>query len=451
MSRVKTSFVLHSKRHRHLYPKSRYPLTHLIDRQNVARHCRGQNKKLRRALYSFLCFLAFTLFACGFFRTHVHLFNQLLGPFDVDQTTLAIHVNNYDQNALWWSLRKEYFQVELGEDNIRNPESSAETIRRYSDSETRRNHVATYKRVSKPWMYVKLPTRTVDHFHRQFPFNFRLFSMSALRCVVERLASDSNRTYERWIEKDEYVRFIDDEYSRNATRFNSLVLSKCGVLVGHLYRPEHELAFLPTRDHQFRSDDIALDVTSPYASSVSLFMQTLPTLLFLVSGIYYLVLYLPRWIRVRFLHPRGLFAFPLEFSADVVEELFLLNSEDPVERQLLQLDSYLQRSEHRLLMQMFVIENNFEQSFVILLEGSLNGLIHTLHRDKTPFVICPVTDIQRIVHDQGICYGPNASWIPWPAAFAYSPQNYSEWLHQALMEISAHYRQRLDLSSIGND
>ena len=430
MNWTKTSFVLHSTKHRLLYPASRFPLTHCVDRQNLLRRCPRQPTFLRRGIGLFLSCLALTLFVCAFFRTHVYLYNQLFGPFHVDRQALASNVKSYDEKH-WWSWRKEYFQVELGEGNIQNPSSSHETIRRYSNPRTRRHHVATFKRVDWPSIYVKLPTQSVKSFHRRFPFDFRLFTFATLQCIVRRLGSPSDRT--------DYVRFIEEEYASNATRFNTLVLSKCGILVGHLYRPEHELVFLPSREHYFNSRDMALDITSAYASIFSLFVQSSLAMALLLSSIYHLVVYLSVLLHVRYLHPRGIFSFPLEFSADLVEELFLLNSDEPVEIQLFHLDGYLQRSEHRFQEQIFVIENDSQHSFVLLLRAPLNELGHI---DDPPFLICPVTDIRRILHDQGICFGSDSSWIPWPTAIANSPQNCSEWLHEALMQTSDHYRRQ---------
>lgn len=142
MSWVKTSFLLHSETHHLLYPQSRYPLTHLIDRQNIARHLWERIELFRRAICSFLSFIALSLFS----RTHVHLYNQLFGPFHVDQEALKVHVKNFDAH-FWWQFRKEYFQVELGEDNIQNSARTHETIRVYSDPETRGYHTATINKV----------------------------------------------------------------------------------------------------------------------------------------------------------------------------------------------------------------------------------------------------------------------------------------------------------------
>ena len=393
MSRVKTLFVLHSKRYRRLYPARRYPLTHLVDRQNVAWHCRGQSKKLRHVIYPFLLFLGFALFVSVFMRTHVYLYNQLLGPFHADQEVLAIHVNNYDQQAPWWSLREEYFQVELGKEKIWNSNSSDETIRTFSDPETRQHHTATFKRVHRPSIYVKLPTPSVKYFHHQFPFDFRLFTASTLRCIVKRLASHSNTTFKQWIEKTESVQFINEDYARNVTRFNALVLSKCGIFVGYLYRPVYELAFLPTRSYLFESVDLALDVIAAYVSTFSLLAQLFLPMVMLLSGIYPLFVYLSVLIRVRYLHPRGIFSFPLEFSADLIKELRLLNSDDAVEEQLLTLDSYVRKSKYRRENQIFVILNDSQQTFVLFLRAYPNRQVSQISIEESPFVICPVADI----------------------------------------------------------
>lgn len=372
MSRVKTSFVLHSETHRRLYPASQFPLTHFVDRQNVARQCFERRSFLRPAFYWFLSCFVFTLFVCAFFRTHLYLYNEFSGPFHVNHEALEGHVTNYNKHS-WCQFRREYFQVELGGDNIRNPASSAETIRVVSDPETRRNHIATFEKVYRLSIYVKLPTRSMEYFHRRFPFDFRLFNLSTLKCVAKRLISDSNNTHAQWLDKSDYVSFIDGEYARNSTRFNSLVLSKCGVLVGYLYRSVYEIAFNGSRKHDFYPTTVAFDVSSAHASTLSLLFQSFLCMMLFLRGIYSLSIYLVVFIRGRCLHPRGISSFHLEFSADLVEELYLLNSDAPVEQQSLQLDSYLARSEHRFRNRMFIIENDAQHMFVLFLQVNPNS------------------------------------------------------------------------------
>jgi hypothetical protein len=64
-----------------------------------------------------------------------------------------------------------------------------------------------------------------------------------------------------------------------------------------------------------------------------------------------------------------------------------------------------------------------------------------VHDRSSPFVICPVDDIQQITKSGGICYGNISFWVPWPTKAA-TEQNYAEWLHEQLMEISDVYKQR---------
>ncbi|CAF4832897.1 unnamed protein product, partial [Rotaria sp. Silwood2] len=58
---------------------------------------------------------------------------------------------------------------------------------------------------------------------------------------------------------------------------------------------------------------------------------------------------------------------------------------------------------------------------------------------SSPFIICPITDINKITYYGGIYYGSDQSLIPWPTLPTYE-QNYATWLHETLMEISEFYR-----------
>lgn len=62
-----------------------------------------------------------------------------------------------------------------------------------------------------------------------------------------------------------------------------------------------------------------------------------------------------------------------------------------------------------------------------------------IQNDLCPFILCPVNDIKNIVQIRGICYGNDSSWIPWPSTMM-GEQNYCEWLHGELMDISKYYK-----------
>jgi hypothetical protein len=434
-----TSFYLHSNKNRRLYPSNKYPLTHLIDHQNIGHRLSKQPTYVKHFKYTFLLLLSFILICVTCFQTHIYAYNSFFGPFHLNLNQFIKHVKNYEHGQSWFK-RIEYIQIEIGENNIQNPIDTYHTIRRYSNPRTRQDHIATYKKVKKPQIYVKLPTRSQQHFHAHLPFHFSSYSILTLQCIVKNLQSNSETTYETWLEKSEYVKYIYDEYTKNSTRFNMLVLTKCGILIGYLYRPMYEKAFLPTKEHTFDKSDIALDATRQYYSFYSLLIGSLIFLWLFCKAAFYLTIFLTNIIRFKFFHKYGILSFPLVLSQDVSDELWLLNIDNSTHEQLLQLDEFIQRSEHKFNDQLFIIKDNFEQLFVVLLRRNLYEN-STVKNNVSPFIICPVTDIRKIVQYGGIGYGEDLSWIPWPSTMT-EEQNYTEWLHEELMQISEHYKQQ---------
>jgi hypothetical protein len=71
----------------------------------------------------------------------------------------------------------------------------------------------------------------------------------------------------------------------------------------------------------------------------------------------------------------------------------------------------------------------------LLLNINLNERVFKIFDESSPFIICPVTDIQKITRYGGICYEKYQSWIPWPARIN-NELNYAEWLYEQLMNIS---------------
>ncbi|CAF3698989.1 unnamed protein product [Rotaria sordida] len=328
-----TSFHLHSFRNRHLYPASDYPITHLLDRLNIDRLSLKQISYVKHFKYPLILLLVCILIGTIFFRLHIQVYNTIFGPFYFNQEQFVEYVNRYekDQSILSQFWKIEYIQVELNENNIQNPLSKYDTIRRFSNPRTRLNHIATYKRIKHPAIYVKLPTHSRTQFHARHRFHFQSYSIRTLQCIVRNLPLGSIDTYRTWIEKSEYVQHINKEYAKNSTEFNKAVLTKCGILIGYLYRPIKNLV---------------------------------------------------------------------------------------------------------------IIQNDYDQLFVVILKVNLSESLD-VHDESSPFIICPVTDIRKITQYGGICYGKDLSWIHWPTV-EMSEQNYTEWLHEKLMEISDVYKRRYE-------
>ncbi|CAF1147269.1 unnamed protein product [Adineta steineri] len=345
------SFYLHSLQNRRKYPISNYPITHSIDHFNINHHLLKQRIYLKHFLYTFIFLLLWTLIDVFYFQLHVQVYNTIYGPFHFNQKQFVEYIKQYknDRSFLSQFGRIEYIQVELNEDNIQSSINKYDTIRRYSNPRTRENHIATYKRITHPAIYVKLPTSSQNYFHIHHPIHLESYSIETLQCIVRNLPLNSAYTYQTWTEKSEYIQYINEQYAKNSTEFNKAVLTKCGVLIGYLYRPLHEKAFTGRGEHIFTSNDIALNMT------------------------------------------------------------------------------------HR---------NDSDQLFVIMLKTNGNeGL--DFADESSPFIVCAVANIRKITYVDGICYGKDSSWIRWSATAA-GADEYANWLHLQLIEISDIYKQRYE-------
>ncbi|CAF1512092.1 unnamed protein product [Rotaria sordida] len=437
-----TKFYLHSTRNRVLYTQSRYPMTHRLDEFNTQHFRSKGTKDIHHFKYSFYLLLLTLFIGSVFLRMHIQIYNTIFGPFHFKLGDFVGHVSTYNKNYSYmsWFWQKEYVQVELGENNILNPPSKYSVIRQYRHDFSQRDSIATYKQIKNPRMYVKLPTSIITQYHARLPFQFSLFSIGTLQCIVRNLPLNSANTYKGWIEKSFYVQYINDQYTKNATEFNKAVLTKCGILLGYMYRPKGEKVYIRNEQHKFNIDDMAVNMTRPYFSPYLFAIGSLIFLWLFFKSLFYFIRYSIIRLRCDFLHKRGIFSWPLEILPPVAEELWLLNLDvSPVE-QLIKFDEYVQRSEHKYNGQLAIIENDEQYLFVALFKiNSIENL--NILDESSPFTICPVTDIRKITHYSGICYGIDESWIPWPTE-AVDEQNYSTWLHEELMECSEFYREK---------
>ncbi|CAF3817524.1 unnamed protein product [Adineta steineri] len=423
-STIQESFYLHSFRNRRLYPISDYPITHSLDRLNIRRRLSKQRIYSEHFLYAFIFLLLWTAIGAFFFQLHVQVYNVVFGPFHFNQKQFVQYVNQYKSEQSFFSQfgRIEYIQVELNEDNIQNSISKYDTIRRYSNPRTRDNHIATYKKIKHPKIYVKLPTNSQKYFHVHHPIHFQSYSIQTLQCIVRNLPLHSAYTYRTWTEKSEYIQYINKEYAKNSTEFNKAVLTKCGVLIGYLYRPLYERAFTDRGEHTFTSNDIALSMTDNYYSFY----------LFLFCGLIFI------WLKL--FHPLGIWSLSLKLSPDIIEELWLLNVDGSPHQQLLELDRLIKKSSCNYTKNLVIIRNDSDQLFVVILKMNANEGLNP-YDESSPFIVCPVNDIRKITHVNGICYGKDSSWIRWPVT-ATDDNGYANWLHDQLLEISDVYKQR---------
>ncbi|CAF0843202.1 unnamed protein product [Adineta steineri] len=392
-STTQESLYLHSFRNRRVYSKSDYPITYLLRHRNVHR------RMLKLPIYikhfsNAYTFLFWAVVGIFFLGLHVQVYNAVYGPLRFNQKQSVEYVSRYknDQSFLSRFERSEYIQVELNKDNIQNSTSTYDTIGRFSNPLTRDNHIATYKKIKHPSIYVKLPASSQKYFRVHHPVHFQLYLIQKLQCIVRNLPLNSPYTYRTWTEKSEYIQYINKEYAKNSTQFNKAVLTKCGVLIGYLYRSQHERAFTGRDEHTFTSDDITLS-------------------------------------------PLSLDLFP-----DVIKELWLLDVNGSPHEQLLQLERFIKESSYKYDKNLVIVRNDYDESFVVILEMNENEELD-LNDISSPFIVCPVTDIREITNADGIGYDENFPWIPWPVT-ATDDHVYAKWLRIRVMTIRHVYNRR---------
>uniref|UniRef100_A0AC34FBN2 RING-type domain-containing protein n=1 Tax=Panagrolaimus sp. ES5 TaxID=591445 RepID=A0AC34FBN2_9BILA len=421
-------FYLKSKENRRLYPPNEYPIIHSIYRQTV----QDEFKKIENfngILIILFCSLLFM------YQTPFYMLNVFHGPQHLTLKEFSQHVRDYE----YGQNKFEYIQVELGENNIETPSSSYETIRQYSNPETRKpnEHIATFKYLKTPEIYIKLPTRHVNYVHKKFPFDFSKFSLETLKCVLNTLLTKSTKKFNKKIKvKSDLVDYIEAEYSKNSTSFNMLVLTKCGILIGYLYKPHDssERAFKPKKEHYLYSNNIAFEASKPYVSYELLFSFVL----FIVLVIYFME-YCYIYIKI------GIQSYPLTIKKEVKEQLKkFFNIENlPWYQQLLELDRLIQRCINKFKNQLFIIRNGNGVEFVVILSMKLENL---KNYKKPPFTIFPISIIQSVTRE-GIHYISGIrreSCYDWPTQSSKEKKAFAKWLHEYLIQISHRYRNIVD-------
>ncbi|CAF0847339.1 unnamed protein product [Adineta steineri] len=132
----------------------------------------------------------------------------------------------------------------------------------------------------------------------------------------------------------------------------------------------------------------------------------------------------------------------MNLTPAVIEELRVLNVGGSPHRQLLRLGRLIQKSSSKYTENLVIIRKNRRKLFVVLFKMNGNEWLD-LADESSPFIVCPVTDIRKITHAGGICYGEDSSWIRWPWPDTATGENeYAIWLHDQLIEISDVYKKR---------
>ncbi len=373
----------------------------------------------------------------------IHTYNILKGPFHMDLNQFTTHLISFNQHAndgsflqiRSWPFQQEYFEIELGEDQIEQESAhilreSASYYSYFRPSYTMKavQNDEIYQALYPDRLYVTLAARGQNHFHSRLPYRFHLFTIKTLRCIVRQLDVKPT-SYIKWHDKATFVERIEEIYGRNSTAFNMKVITKCGILIGYLYRPQDSKVYMPgwKLPYLFNNRDIALDTSSSYFPYKTYLCCGLLFTCILVHVLSNLIIYLYQmhWAR----------ALIIPYQVEDQLRQLELGTLQALDEAILHTPT-----ERRYRDRMFLIRNQYLIIFTIDLNECNPNILHQFY-NKSPFIVIPVGDIE-IVSSFGVMVSHESgqNFVRFPYLYLSAADNVHHWLHSILMDISERYQ-----------
>ena len=418
-------------------PRLLQPLLERIHRQQHNGEQAERSRRFKQTLpYLILCTLGIFLM-----QFHHQIYNVIAGPFHLNREQLAKHLEIYNQNLSssplwrWFSLRKEYLQIEIGKDQLERRRS--DVLRVFDDEHTRRTTLATIHIIKQPTIadglspdrfFIRLASKTQSYSRILLPYHFDAFTIRTLRCAVRHLGV-ARSNYNTWAEKSMFVRAIEKHYAENATHFNTMVAPACGMLMGYLYRPKGERAHLlrSTSVYEFQQLDIGFDASHAYYYYRMLVLIGVVVSCLLLRSFDSLMLYLSHELRPLQLVPCAELQAQLnELNVDSLqaldELLFATSERDHYQRRL-----FLIREQYFLVLDADLNEHNPQTL----------GLLYS----RSPFSLYAVASIIQVVRNGFLIRnGHNETWVWLPSGTQVMSDSEAQWVHEHMMSLSGTYR-----------
>ncbi len=382
-------------------------------------------------------FFLFTIFFLCLIQCHTRVYNSWAGPFHLNLDEFITHWKVYSGNisiersflSNFFSLDKEYLQIELGENQIDdNPKHIFRVYRNYS-SHTK--VLYTYNPIKEPNMitlpmqlFVKLPTNLQSRFHKRLPYRFELFKSDTLICIAQQMGISPEVYYSNF-KNFRHIQLIEEYYDRNATDFNMKVISKCGILIGYLYDYPTEVVFSEylNQSYKFTYFVAVFNAYSSYSPYITYVFAGLLLSWFLM--IIFLDLF--RFLWLVFIR----FRLVISPNAQHLLNIFHINSIQELDYLLI-----TTAKENNYHNQLFLVQNRHLIIFQINLNECDPKIFCQFYANASFMII----DIEHIVAINSnyisILHGDRLDQISLPKM----ENDTADWLHKRLMDCSANYR-----------
>lgn len=232
-----------------------------------------------------------------------------------------------------------------------------------------------------------------------------------------------------WLEKSIYMEKIEQIYDRNPRVFNRMVIKKCGILIGYLYRTTNEYVFPGDsyEYHQFSKQVRLFDASSSYTPYISYVLFILFTYLILKTVTVHLIQDI-----IHFISP----------SLPNVQSSLQKQMRESNIHSIIDLDNILLNTtnENNYYDCLFIVQNKYLIMLMIELQENNERILRRFFED-TPMVIIPIdiiTDIQRdYIVPENNKYRQRIYFPTHSHSNSFNPSN---WLHERLMVLNDQYR-----------
>ena len=401
-----------------------------------------RTKSLSQSLYITMSIFIIHSFSFPFFfQCPNRIYNAWKGPFHLNLEEFITHWDLYSGNTSterWFSLEKEYLQIELGEDKI--DDDPRHILRIYYRHPTYAKVLYTFHPIKElnistfpMQLMVKLPTSLKSNFHKRLPYRFEFFHTDTLKCIARQIGIDKE-VYQTNLDNSMHIPLIEEIYDRNATDFNMKVIMKCGILIGYFYDCATEKVYTwhSNEPYVFTFSAAAFDSYASYSPYMTYFLGCLlllcciRTIFQILNDLLGLVWYIFR--RYRPIVSSDIRNILKKFNIDSIQLL------DYLLMRTLEEDNYYDR--------LFFIRKQHLVIFRIDLNERNLNLLSQFHR-CTPFTIIDISSIIEInLGCISVSDGSYENKILLPMIADGSRDSMANWLHGRLMTYSVDYRHR---------
>ncbi|CAF0804443.1 unnamed protein product [Adineta steineri] len=363
------------------------------------------------------------------------VYNAWKGPFpmNVEQFRTYLDTNynlfGYKSNFSfqWLSFQPEYIQIEFGDNFIDSHSDNSFEVTYYQIGYGRVTY--TYRRVIESTiftqyrsLYLKVGSYERSKYDVYHSYQFQSLNTNTLQCIVKQLGILPEE-FSTWYEKSIFIIKIEDLYHQNPQKFTSILMLKCGVIVGYFYKPRN-MDYFPSYGTGHIFTDIVRLFDSSYLHPPYFSYLFIGFFICFLLGSLFHVIHFFVIIRNRSSPEQNLLVMEQLRKSDIISVEDLDN--------LLMNTTYLNQHHDCL----FILRDKYVVMFLIDFNENSPKILKQFYED-VPFLIIPLATITKVKLD---CIVVDSKYIYFPSFIDKYYSTAADWLHKRSILLSDEYR-----------